>query len=50
MELIIYMGEARSCSMEAQSAARKYDWGTAEERLNAASVSPSNPNGFDWCR
>ncbi|MFJ5387437.1 PTS lactose/cellobiose transporter subunit IIA [Pectobacterium sp. CHL-2024] len=39
MELIIYAGEARSSSMEALSAARKYDWGKAEELLNTASVA-----------
>lgn len=39
MELIIYAGEARSSSMEALSAARKYDWDKAEELLNAASVA-----------
>lgn len=39
MELIIYAGEARSSSMEALSAARKYDWDKAEERLNMASVA-----------
>ncbi|WP_409159949.1 PTS lactose/cellobiose transporter subunit IIA [Pectobacterium sp. B2J-2] len=39
MELIIYAGEARSSSMEALSAARKYDWDKAEELLNTASVA-----------
>ncbi|MBP2170276.1 PTS system cellobiose-specific IIA component [Erwinia toletana] len=39
MELIIHAGEARSLSMEALRAARKYEWATADELLSGATAA-----------
>ncbi|MCG8708472.1 PTS lactose/cellobiose transporter subunit IIA [Brenneria sp. 4F2] len=39
MELIIHAGEARSCAMEALSAAKKDDWSKADALLADASAA-----------
>ncbi|MCU5774096.1 PTS lactose/cellobiose transporter subunit IIA [Erwiniaceae bacterium BAC15a-03b] len=39
MELIIHAGEARSLSMEALRAARKYEWAAADELLAGATAA-----------